>query len=85
MKIVKPTRSKKAEAWVKTETKEQVARYKKIEKAMNVDLMSQRDIWFTEFEERIQTRGFNAHADIRRKINPTEIYPKPKRKTKVVF
>ena len=84
-KITKPPRSKKADAWVKQETKEQVTRYKKIEKTMNLDLAPQRDLWFAEFEQRIQTRGFNLHADIRRKIKPEEIYKKPKRKAKVVF
>ncbi|NOT63805.1 MAG: hypothetical protein HOP19_26620 [Acidobacteria bacterium] len=84
-KITNPPRSKKAEAWVKQETREQIVRYKKIEKAMNVELASQRDVWFVEFEQRIQKRGFNVHADIRRKIKPEEIYKKPKRKTKVVF
>ena len=83
--MTKPPRSKKAEVWVKAETKEQVTRYKKIEKAMNVELASQRDNWFAEFEQRIQIRGFNVHADIRRKIKPEEIYKKPKRKIKVVF
>lgn len=84
-KINKPLRSKIAEAWVRTETKEQISRYKKIEKAMNVELAPQRDLWFAEFEQRIKSRGFNVHADIRRKIKPEEIYKKPKRKTKVVF
>ena len=83
--LTKPPRAQKADAWVKQETKEQVARYKKIEKAMNLDLAPQRDTWFAEFEQRIQTRGFNVHADIKRKIKPEEIYKKPKRKTKVVF
>ena len=84
-KINKPLRTKKTEAWVRQETKEQITRYKKIEKTMNVELAPQRDLWFVEFEQRIQTRGFYVHADIRRKIKPEEIYKKPKRKTKVVF
>lgn len=85
LKAAKPARSKKAEAWVKQELKEQKARYKKIEQAMNVELAPQREIWYAEFEQRIQTRGFNTHADIRRKIKPAELYPRPKRKAKVVF
>ncbi len=84
-KITKPARSKKAEVWIKQEIKEQITRYKKIERAMNIEIAAQRDLWFAEFEQRIQTRGFNLHADIRRKIEPEEIYQKPKRKTKVVF
>lgn len=84
-KLTKPPRGKKAEAWVKQETKEQITRYKKIVKAMNVELAPQRDLWVAEFQQRIQSRGFYVHADIRRKIKPEEIYKKPKRKTKVVF
>lgn len=84
-KIIKPARAKEVEAWVKQELKEQKARYKKIEHAMNVELAPQREIWYAEFEERIQTRGFNTHADNRRKIKPEELYPRPKRKAKVVF
>ncbi len=83
--ITKPSRSKKADVWIKQEIKEQIIRYKKIERAMNLEIAAQRDLWFVEFEQRIQTRGFNVHADIRRKIKPEEIYIKPKRKTKVVF
>lgn len=85
LKAAKPARSKKAEVWVKQELKEQKARYKKIEQAMNVELAPQRESWYAEFEERIQTRGFNTHADLRRKIKPAELYPRPKRKAKVVF
>lgn len=84
-RINKPARSKQAEAWVKQEVKEQKVRYKQIERAINVDLAPQREIWYAEFEERIQTRGFNTHADNRRKIKPEELYPRPKRKAKVVF
>lgn len=85
LKEPKPPRTKKVEAWLKQELKEQKARYTKIEQAMNVELAPQREIWYAEFEERIQTRGFNTHADIRRKIKPEELYPRPKRKAKVVF
>jgi hypothetical protein len=84
-KIVKPRRSRKADVWVKQESKEQKARYKQIEHAMNVELAPQREVWYAEFEQRIQTRGFNTHADNRRKIKPAELYPRPKRKAKVVF
>ncbi|MBI1761638.1 MAG: hypothetical protein HYR56_09405 [Acidobacteria bacterium] len=84
-KLVKPARSNKAEAWIKQELKEQKARYKKIAQAMNVDLAPQREIWYAEFEARIQTRGFNTHADIRRRIKSEELYPRLKRKAKVVF
>lgn len=78
-------RSAAVERWLRQEIKEQRARYKRIEKAMNVDLAPQRDDWVAAFLERIQTRGFNVHADIRRKIKPEEIPTRPKRKFKVVF
>lgn len=85
LKVPKPARSKKVEAWLRQEIKEQKARYKQIEQAMNVALAPQRETWYAEFEARIQTRGFNTHADIRRKIKPEELYPRPRRKAKVVF
>jgi hypothetical protein len=52
---------------------------------MNVTIAPQREEWFRAFEQRIQTRGFNVHADMTRKIKPEELYPQPKRKFKVVF
>jgi hypothetical protein len=85
MTVKKIKRSAAVERWLRQEIKEQRARYKQVEKAMNVDLSSQRDEWVTAFLERIQTRGFNVHADIRRQIKPEEIPTRPKRKYKVVF
>ena len=78
-------RTKAVDKWVKEEVREQKARYKQIAQAMNVDLAGQRDEWVTAFLERIQMRGFNVHADIRRQVKPEEIPTKPKRKFKVVF
>ena len=78
-------RSAVAERWLRQEVREQKARYKQIEKAMNVDMASKRDKWVAAFLERIQTRGFNVHADIRRQVKPEEIPTRPKRKFKVVF
>jgi hypothetical protein len=37
------------------------------------------------FLERIQTRGYNVHFNMLRKIKPEEIPKRPKRKFKVVF
>jgi hypothetical protein len=85
MTVKKIKRSAAVERWLRQEIKEQRARYKQVEKAMNVDLSSQRDEWVTAFLERIQRRGFNVHADIRRQIKPEEIPTRPKRKYKVVF
>jgi len=78
-------RDPEAAAWLKTETKEQETRYKKIVKKMNKDLAPRRDKWIAEFFERIQTRGFNTHSYHRRKIGPEEIPARPKRKFRVVF
>jgi hypothetical protein len=78
-------RSKAVEQWLKTEAREQKARYKQIAQAMNVEIADERDQWVAAFLERIQTRGFNVHADNRRKVKPEEIPTKPKRKFKVVF
>ncbi len=77
-------RNKKTEAWPRPEIREQTARHKKIEKEINVDLAPERGVWIERLLERIQTRGFNVHAGIRRKIKPEEIPTKPKRKFKVV-
>ena len=52
---------------------------------MNVTIAPERDTWIAAFLERIQTRGFFTHADMKRKIKPEEIPVKPKRKFKVVF
>lgn len=81
----KPPRSEEVEAWLKEEFGEQIEKYKKIAYAMNVELADERETWIRAFEERIQTRGFNVHADIRKKIKPEEIYKKPNREFKVVF
>lgn len=82
--IAKPKRTQAVKAWLKQELKEQQERYKRIVAQMEA-LTPQREKWFAEFFERIQTRGFNVHWDIRRKIKPEEIPPKPKKKTRVVY
>lgn len=83
--MTKKTRTKAVDKWIKAEVREQRARYKQIAQAMNVEIAGQRDEWIGEFFERIQARGFNVHADIRRPIKPEEIPTQPKRKFKVVF
>lgn len=81
----KPPRTPEAEKWMQEEVAEQKKRYAKIAHEMNVELAEQREQWYREFEERIQTRGFNWHADNLIKIAPEQIYPKPKdREHKVV-
>jgi len=84
LKLIKYKRSREAERWMKQETREQKSRYKKIV-AEQEALASRRDKWVADFLERIQTRGFNVHADMLRKIPQEKIPKKPKRKFKVVF
>lgn len=71
-------------AWLKKELKEQQERYRKIVKEMEA-LAPQREKWIQEFFQRIQTRGFCVHADIRRRIKPEEIPQRPKRKLRVIY
>ena len=84
MKLIKYKRSREAERWMKQETREQKSRYKKIVAEQDA-LSPRRDKWIADFLERIQTRGFNVHADMLRKIPQEKIPKKPKRKFKVVF
>lgn len=84
LKVIERTRSAAVRKWLKKEKDEQKARYKKIV-AEQEALSPKRDKWVADFLERIQTRGFNVHADIKRKIPPEEIPKKPRRKFKVVF
>jgi hypothetical protein len=85
MAETKRKRSPAVEKWLQREAKEQAARYKKIEKQMNVTIAPERDGWIAAFLERIQSRGFFIHSDMKRKIKPEEIPIRPKRKFKVVF
>lgn len=84
MKLIRYRRSREAERWMKQETRDQKARYRKIV-AEQETLGPKRDRWIAAFLERIQTRGFNVHADVLRKIPREKIPSKPKRKFKVVF
>ncbi len=84
LKVIERTRSAAVRSWLKKEKAEQKVRYKKIVENMDA-LASKRDKWVAAFLDRIQTRGFNVHADIKRKIPPEEIPKKPRRKFKVVF
>lgn len=81
----KPKRTRAVEKWLAQEVAEQVERYKRIAHEMNDLLDRKREQWFREFEQRIMTTGFFVHADNKRVIKPEEIYPKPKRKNKVVY
>ncbi len=81
----KPPRSADVERWLAEEVSEQRDRYARIAYEMNVGIEPQREQWYREFEQRIQTTGFNWHADNKRIIKPEEIYPKPDRENKVVY
>jgi len=70
--------------WIRAEIREQERRYRAIVKEMEA-LEPRRERWIAEFLQRIQTRGFNVHAQIMRRIKPEELYPRPKRRLKVVF
>ena len=84
MKLIRHKRSREAERWLKQEVREQKVRYRKIVAEQDA-LAPKREKWIAAFLDRIQTRGFNVHADMLRKIPAEEIPQKPKRKFKVVF
>lgn len=80
----RPRRSAEVQAWLDREVEEQERRYRKIVRQMD-GLDPRRKRWVRDFYRRIQTRGFNVHADVRRQIKPGEIPPIPKDKIRVVW
>ncbi|MCC5861773.1 MAG: hypothetical protein JJT93_07705 [Gammaproteobacteria bacterium] len=84
VKVIEHKVSREVKAWLKKEAAEQKERYKKIV-AEQEALSPKRDKWVADFLERIQSRGFNVHADMLRKIPAAEIPKKPRRRFKVVF
>lgn len=80
----RPRRSAEVQAWLDREVAEQERRYRKIVREMDA-LDPRRKRWIREFYRRIQTRGFNVHADLRRKVGPEEIPPLPKDRMRVVW
>lgn len=83
--LIKHPRSREAQAWLKQEIAEQKLRFARIEREMNETIAAQRDRWIDGFLERIQSRGYNVHFNILRKIKAEEIPKRPKRRFKVVF
>lgn len=79
-----PRRSREVQAWLDREVTEQERRYRRIVRAMDA-LDPRRRRWIRDFYDRIQTRGYCVHADIRRPIRPEEIPPLPKGKIRVVW
>lgn len=71
-------------SWLDEELDEQEVRYQKIVQEMEA-LAPQREQWVEEFLQRIQTRGYNVHADILRQIRPDELPWRPDRQLRVVF
>lgn len=84
MKLIRHKRSREAERWLKQEVREQKTRYRKIVAEQDA-LAPKREKWIAAFLERIQTRGYNVHSDMLRRIPAEEIPQRPKRKFKVVF
>lgn len=84
MKLIRNTRSRDAERWLKQEVAAQKKRYQAIVREQDA-LAPKRDKWVAGFLGRIQTRGFHYHLDQMRKVRAEEIPTKPKRKFKVVF
>lgn len=83
--LIKYRRSRDAQDWLKQEIAEQRVRFAKIEEEMNETIAPQRDKWIDGFLERLQTRGYNVHFNMLRRIRPEEIPKRPNRKFKVVF
>ena len=74
----KPPRSAAAEAWLEEEVAEQQRRYDAIVAEMD-SIESDREKWYAQFLEIIQTKGFNVTGDQRRVIPADEIPEKPDR------
>lgn len=70
--------------WLAEEIAEQTLRYNAIVAAME-ELTPQRDVWYAEFLQRIQERGYNVDGDSRAKIPLADIPVKPDRPHKVVY
>ena len=83
-KLIEHKKSPAVRKWLKKEIAEQKARYKAIVKEMD-ELGPKRDKWVEDFFQRIQTRGYNIHFNMRRPIQPDELPKKPRRKFRVVF
>ena len=75
---LKPARGEEAEAWLVEETTAQEARYAAIV-AEQEALTPEREKWYAEFLDIVQTKGFNVTGDQRRVIAPEEVPEKPDR------
>lgn len=77
-------RSAEAGKWLEEEIAEQQARYEKIVADMEA-IAEQRERWYAEFLDRIQTQGFNEDGDRRVKIEANDIPVRPDGPHKVVY
>ena len=77
-------RSAEATRWLEEEIAEQQARHEQIVADMEA-MNEQREQWYAEFLERIQTYGFNEDGDRRVKIKPEDIPVRPDGKHRVVY
>lgn len=85
MKLIKHRRTPAVTAWLKREVAEQNERHKRISRYINEELAPKREVWYAQFLERIQTRGYSVSYDQLRKITPAELPRKPRRKARVVY
>lgn len=75
----------RVQAWIDAETRDQLARYRRIAAEMAA-LAPLRERWLREFFERITgPRGFSIHAGSRRTIRPDELPERPARPWRVVW
>lgn len=77
-------RTEEEQRWLAEEIAEQVQRHATIVQAME-DITPQRDVWYAEFLQRIQERGFNVNGDQKTRIPLADIPVKPDRPHKVVY
>lgn len=77
-------RTEEEKQWFAEEIADQEQRYASIVKAME-DITPQREIWYAEFLQRIQERGYNTNGDQLVKIPLADIPVKPDRPHKVVY
>jgi hypothetical protein len=81
---LKPPRKADAAAWFKENVAEQKKRYAAIVAEMD-SIEKDREKWYAQFLQIIQTKGFNANGDQRVKIPAKLIPKKPKGRSRVVF
>lgn len=74
----KPKRSKEATDWLNQEIAEQEERYGEIVAEME-GINDQRQEWYANFLDIVQTRGFNMNGDTRIKIKKEDIPERPDR------